>query len=226
MKLSELSNAALLADLNVLIGTARQCVARIVAYLTEVETRRLDLEGGYSSMFDFCQRKLGISQGEAYRRLNAARLAQRFPSIVERLERGAIHLSALVELRDYLMVVEDDRVLDEVTGKSPQELKEWLAARAPRPDVPSMIEQLPNPGAGVSTSTPSLAFVAVTPAASGAAKRSRSIVEPLSPERYKVQLSARRRVYRHPACTGSAVVGFAEDLAHEVNEGPLVGGAR
>ena len=34
-------------------------------------------------MFEFCTRKLGLSEGEAFRRLTAARLVQRFPKLLE-----------------------------------------------------------------------------------------------------------------------------------------------
>src|SRR5262245_32134062 len=102
MNLSDLSNEALLAGLKETVGHERKLVARIVGYLIEVEHRRIHLEEACSSLFDFCVRKLGMSEGEAFRRINAARLASRFPSIVGRIERGAVHLSALVLLRDHL----------------------------------------------------------------------------------------------------------------------------
>src|SRR4051812_6326083 len=114
MKLTDLSDADLLAGLNDLVGTERQCVTRIVAYLIEVECRSLELKAACSSMFDFCQRKLGMSEGEAFRRINAARLARRIPSILGRLERGEVHLSALALVRDHLTGEDHEAVLDAV----------------------------------------------------------------------------------------------------------------
>jgi hypothetical protein len=79
MTLTHLSNADLLSQIDSLIGSERQLIARTVAVLAEIEQRRLHLELAHSSLFDFCVRRLGLSEGEAYRRITAARLSQRFP---------------------------------------------------------------------------------------------------------------------------------------------------
>ena len=56
--------------------------ARLIVLLIEVEERRLDLRSAFTSMFDFRQRRLGMSQGEAFRRITAARLMKRFPALL------------------------------------------------------------------------------------------------------------------------------------------------
>ena len=143
MNLSDLSDAELLSKLGVLLGSERELTARLVAHLGEVEERRLHLEAGYSSMFDFCVRRLHLSEGEAYRRIVAARLARRFPVIYSRLASGAVHLSALALLRDRLTEENHVELLDVVSGKSKREVEALLAARYPAPDVPSRIRKLP-----------------------------------------------------------------------------------
>src|SRR6266851_4157830 len=100
MKLTDLSNAELLSGLHTLVGQGRRLLAALLTHLAEVEERRLHLEAACSSMFDFCVRRLGMSEGEAFRRITAARLARRFPTLLSRIERGDLHLSALVLLRD------------------------------------------------------------------------------------------------------------------------------
>jgi len=75
MKLVDLSNEELLSGLHALIGQGRILLARGLAYLGEVEERRLDLQSACSSLFDFCVRRLGMSDDEACRRVSAARLA-------------------------------------------------------------------------------------------------------------------------------------------------------
>ena len=52
MKLEELSNEQLLSGLHGLIGQGRTLLARLLAYLGEVEERRLDLESACSSLAD------------------------------------------------------------------------------------------------------------------------------------------------------------------------------
>src|SRR5262249_41627099 len=86
MKLTELSNEGLLKGLLPLVGQGRALLARLLAYLGEVEDRRLDLEAACSSLFDFCVRRLGLSEDEAFRRIAAARLARRFPVVLDMVE--------------------------------------------------------------------------------------------------------------------------------------------
>ena len=102
MKLTELSNEQLLSGLHAFVGQGRALLARLLAYLGEVEERRLDLESACSSLFDFCVRRLAMSEDEACRRVAAARLARRFPVVLDMIERGEIHLTGLLLLRDYL----------------------------------------------------------------------------------------------------------------------------
>jgi hypothetical protein len=97
MKLCDLSDRELLRGLVGGLSTERSCIARVVAYLAEVEERRIHLIDACSSLFDFCQRRLGLSAGEAFRRITTARLVRSFPTILGRLERGEIHLSALAK---------------------------------------------------------------------------------------------------------------------------------
>src|SRR5690242_13561695 len=100
MQITKLSNEEIVAALKSFVGEGQRVVAKIVAYLVEVEERRIHLEMACSSVFDFCRRKLGMSEGEAFRRINAARLVRRFPALLQAIATGRIHLSNLVLLRD------------------------------------------------------------------------------------------------------------------------------
>lgn len=216
MTLTHLSTKALLDGLAGLLGSERQTLARLIAHLVEVEDRRLHLELACSSLFDFCTRKLGLSEGEAYRRINAARLVRRFPIILELVAAGRIHLSALALLRDHLTETNHRALLDDAAGKTKNELKELLAARFPRPDVPTTIRKLPSipssSGAAradapalpllASPSSGSTSAAPVEPSrpqnASGtqlaANGPSPARMEPLAPARYKMQLTAHEKL--------------------------------
>src|SRR5688572_5091421 len=114
MQLAALSDDDLLSRIDRLAGLGWRVDARLIAYLAEVESRSLHLEKAYSSLQDFCIRRFGMSEGEAFRRMTAARLVRRFPNIVERIAHGEIHLSALVLLRDYLTPENHEELLEEV----------------------------------------------------------------------------------------------------------------
>jgi len=143
MHLQHLSNDALLASLKSLATGERRLLARIIAHLAEIEERRLHLDLASSSMFDFCTRRLGFSEGEAFRRIVAARLIRRFPRLLAAIEEGRLHLSTLVLLRDELTEANVDELVDATSGKSKREVQELIARRCPRPDVATSIRKLP-----------------------------------------------------------------------------------
>ncbi|HWL87641.1 MAG TPA: hypothetical protein VNO21_17675 [Polyangiaceae bacterium] len=176
MKLADLSNEELLSGLDALVGQGRVLLARLLAHLGEVEDRRLDLQSAYSSLFDFCVRRLRMSDDEACRRVAASRLVRRFPLALGMIERGEIHLTALLLLHEHLTDDNHDDLLRAASGKTKGQVQELVATRFPRPDVPSLIQVMP------------ASTVPLPAAAAPAAKTAR--VEPLSPERYKVQFTA------------------------------------
>jgi hypothetical protein len=99
--LGGISNAQLERDLQQLLIKGAATEARVIAHLAEVETRRLHAIRG-QSLWSYCQQCLGFSDFEAYLRINAARIARRFPIVFDMLERRQLHLTALCEARPYL----------------------------------------------------------------------------------------------------------------------------
>ncbi len=139
--LGDLSDDELVGGLKELISRSSWTEARVVAHLAELEARGLHLRGA-RSLFDYCQRRLGLSQNEAFYRIQAARIARRFPIVFELLERREIHLTALALVRDYIDVSNHAELLTEVAGKTKEQILCLLAQRSPRPDVKSRIRKL------------------------------------------------------------------------------------
>jgi hypothetical protein len=208
----ELANVAdrdLEVELARLLANNSRTEARIIAHLAAVEERRLHLEAGSSSLFDYCCRRLGLSENEAFHRITAARLARRFTAIFGLVERRALHLTAVCLLRDYLTPQNHRELLDEASGKTKLQVLEILARRFPRPDVASAIRKLPSPRTQAVAPTLALphslpppntnaAHETEPPArvrlASSAAPSQR--VEPLSVARYRIQLNASAQLKR------------------------------
>jgi hypothetical protein len=142
MNLSDRSDEELLSDVTMIVGSQRELTARLVAHLAEIEERRLHLLAGFSSVFEFCQQKLGMSEGEAFRRILAARLGRRFPVVYSLLASGQVNLSTLELVREWLTEENHAELLCAVASKSKREVLEFLAARFPRPDRPSKIHRL------------------------------------------------------------------------------------
>ncbi|OJY23742.1 MAG: hypothetical protein BGO98_17485 [Myxococcales bacterium 68-20] len=200
-KLGDVSDEELLARLCGHVGKGNVWCAELIAYLVEVDERRLDRIHACSSMWDFCTRKLGMSEGEAHRRIAAARTVRRFPQVLGAIERGEVHLCALYVLRKHLTSDNVDELLHEASGKSTREVEKMVAARFPRPDVPACVEPvapqaLLSPVSPVSVATPSPVSIAMRSDAGSAWSLSlaaspgpRPRVEPLSATRYRVELT-------------------------------------
>jgi hypothetical protein len=139
MYISSQSNHEILSAVTTLVGSHREITAKLVVYLGEIEERRLHLEAGYPSMFEFCLKELRLSEGEAFRRLLAARLGRRFPIVHSLLASGAVHLSALELLRERFTEENHFELLEAVSGMSKREVEAWLTAHFPKPDLPSRI---------------------------------------------------------------------------------------
>ncbi|HWO14487.1 MAG TPA: hypothetical protein VNN80_33510, partial [Polyangiaceae bacterium] len=107
------------------------------------EERRLHLLAGYGSMFAYCTARLGMSEDEACRRIDVARLARRFPLLLEKLAGGHVSLSVAALLKPHLTSANHGDLLAAVAGKTVQQAREVLAAWFPRPDVATSIRKLP-----------------------------------------------------------------------------------
>ena len=88
-------SAAQLADL---FQRERVAMADFLLALAEFDRHRLWLELGYSSLFHFLHRELGMSTGAAFYRKTAAELVQKFPEVVEPLRDGRLCITTVIEL--------------------------------------------------------------------------------------------------------------------------------
>src|SRR5579872_4047824 len=117
MTLAHLSDEELLGTLTNVCFETRRWLGRLLLHLVEVEARRLELRSACSSMFDFCVRRLGMSEGEAFRRIDAARLVKRFPCLLAALERGDLNLTNMLLLRDHFTTNNVGELIRAAKGK-------------------------------------------------------------------------------------------------------------
>ena len=74
----------------------------LIAHIAEVDARRLFAREAFPSMIQYCLDVLHLSEGEAYRRIAAARLSRRYPMVLSMLEDGSLHLCGLGLLSKHL----------------------------------------------------------------------------------------------------------------------------
>src|SRR5947207_15317810 len=73
--LTRLSDTELVSRVRSRVAREREATAEIVAHLAELDTRDVFLREGYGSLFVYCRDALGLSEWEAYNRIEVARAA-------------------------------------------------------------------------------------------------------------------------------------------------------
>ena len=204
---------------------AEECSAtvRVLEYLGELERRELHLQLGYSSLFDFCVRKLRYSEPAAVRRIKGARALRNFPEVRELLLNREISLSSLALVSSEL----SPEVLSEIRGKSKREVEAYVASRRPKASPPRevvrpvvVVEPSPSPGKvdPLFTASPSSSSSLTTNLNSEAPRGPDPVRGPEVDERYELKFSvskdAMKRIERMRSLlsTKSGRVPSLEDL--------------
>ncbi len=202
-RLARISDEALLNEATRAAANERQATAGLIALLAEIDVRRLYLSLGCSSLFTYCTQVLHLSEHAAYGRIEAARAARLYPTILQRLEEGALTLTAVGILRQHLTPENHRAVLDAAHHKSKRQIEELVASLHPQPPVPSTVRKLPSSTASTAVTNADgerceLPLVAARPFAPDQSVRvdtpairpgQQSQVKPLAPERYKIQFT-------------------------------------
>ncbi len=226
--LAQLSDCELLARIRDAARDERMATAHLIAVLMEVDTRRLYLGEGCSSLFTYCTQVLHFSEHAAYNRIETARAARRFPVILELIESAAVTLTAVRLLAPHLTDENHCDVLERARHKSKREVELLVAALGPRVDVPSTVRKLPTavkPDVP-SSPVPQVAHSEITEALDTAPfipPVRPAEIKPLTPERYKIQFTVSRETYeqlrraqdlmKHTLPSGDPAIIFERGLA-------------
>ena len=188
-RLETLGDQPLIDATEMLVERSVRCEAELLAHIGEIDRRGLFRQQACSTMFAYCTERLGLSESMAYKRIQVARLARRFPQVLEALvaERDRrVHLSGLCVLAPHICADNVDDLLSRAGGKSRRQIERLVAEVAPRPDVPERVRKLPRPA--------STAPRAEQPPRSEPPTR-RPVLEPLAPARYRIELTADQELY-------------------------------
>jgi hypothetical protein len=113
----------------------------LIAALAELDARRLYLGQGFSSLFAYCTHALRLSEDAAYNRIRAARVAAKWPVVLDMIADGSVTVTAVRLLSDVLTDTNHDELLRAATHKSKREVEAMVAALNPQPDVAASISQ-------------------------------------------------------------------------------------
>jgi hypothetical protein len=142
-ELKALADDQLLSGLARIVGRRNQITAEFLAYLAELDERRLFLDLGYSSLFEYCVEKLGLCESTAGRHIAAARACRNHPAAFDMVASGTLHASALSLMRKHLTSENAGELFELCSRRSARQVEELLAARFPQPDVRDLVRRLP-----------------------------------------------------------------------------------
>jgi hypothetical protein len=232
------SDAKVAAEVIRLTASERDCTSELIVALEEFDRRQLFLPAGYRSLYAYCTEFLKLGEGAAYTRIEAARAAQRFPIILSKLADGSITLATIGLIARHLTPASHVRLLDQVRHKSKREVERIVAGLQPRPDARTLIRKVAHPKEPMSPPAPAATPVAGAAGTSAggeeaplsfenvfsaaAAALPRPVIAPLTPERFKLQITMDRETHdtlreiqdliRHVVPSGDAAVIVARAL--------------
>jgi len=213
---SRLTDEALTAELTRLVASERGTTAAMIVHLAEFAARGLHLAAGFPSLFAYCTEALHLSEHEAYNRIEAARLAVRFPEVLVLVKEGALNLTTVRLLAPHLTEENKESLLAEASYKSKREAEEVIVRYAPRSEVRASVRRIPaaetTPEAAcratdkaTAATTPGLSGADISPAALSASMTSDANatapmpaapparpawVRPLAVDRYAIRFTA------------------------------------
>src|SRR5512145_3218378 len=183
--------------------------------LADFDRRRLWEPLGYSGLFHFLHRHLGMSKGAAHYRKVAAELIQRVPEVVEPLRAGTLCITSIIELAKVLTPENREEVLPRFFNCSRREAQAVsaelapmeaaprrtvvtalpaVAARTPEVRAPVLLPLAPATSRPQVPCAPSMPVQSVEPAAPPAqAQAPRSAAQPLTADLRRLHVTVSKR---------------------------------
>jgi 5-methylcytosine-specific restriction endonuclease McrA len=116
MERRKLTNDALVRQLDTDVARERGMTIDVLHDLNEMARRRLHLDLGYRSLFDYCTRKLKYSSSAAARRIQAARCIRLYPVVLKMLEADELSLTTISSIASILTPQNCTTILERLRG--------------------------------------------------------------------------------------------------------------
>jgi hypothetical protein len=129
--LKSLASPVIMRQLDALAAQEHCTDAEALAHIAELDAREHYLSQGYSSMHDYCVRRLRMSEDRALKRIRVGRVALEFPAIFPMIADGRLNLSAVLLLKPRLTPENAAELLSAAALKSNAEVERLLAMRFP-----------------------------------------------------------------------------------------------
>jgi hypothetical protein len=155
-RLSGLTSAELVRSAEKLVRAEKRNAALLIAHIAEVSERNVALERGYKNTFDYCRRRLNLSEGAVALRLHVANVSKRVPQLLAAIAENRVSLTVAGLLAPHLPLLEADevdRVLADCQGMSKRADEEYVVQFRTKPVFkPSLRKQPAQTPQGTETS--------------------------------------------------------------------------
>jgi hypothetical protein len=135
--LASLSDDELLRSLRDLGGGSRRGEAALVAFMAEVDSRKLYTRLAMPSMSAYCTRVLHFSEAEARLRIAAARVSRDHPLLLGYLAEGRLSLSTIAMLAPYITPANEHALVPCALDQSKRAIRELVSGLPTRTEEPS-----------------------------------------------------------------------------------------
>jgi len=200
-----------------LVRAEKRNVALVIAHIAEMSRRKGHLERGYKSLFDYCVRRLQLSEGSVARRIQVANVSGRFPQILIALVENRISLTVAGLLAPHLHEENVERLLSDCAGMTKREAEEYLVALRPKPVFAPSIRKAPSPALTVPPTARATSPEPSPPQAATlrapVARFSPTILEPAKPDVFNFRFAA-DRAFKDKFERLAEVLGVENPLQH------------
>ena len=127
-----------------LVHAEKRNAAKLIAHIAEMSRRKGELECGYKNLFEYCVRRLGLSEGSVARRIQVANVCRRFPQLLVSVAENRLSLTVAGMLAPHLREDNVEKLLSECAGMTKREVEVYLVAVKPKPVFAPSIRRQPS----------------------------------------------------------------------------------
>jgi len=224
-KLEGLSTEELDQSVEKLVRAEKRNVALVIAHIAEISRRKGHVERGYNNLFDYCVRRLNLSEGSVALRIHVANVSRRFPQILVALSENRLSLTVAGLLAPVLTESNVEKLLADCGGMTRREAEEYLVALRPKPVFAPSIRKTPtrpqeslwaassSPPSEQTTSPHTTPPAPKAPTPRPAHPTSPPILEPAQPDQFNFRFSA-DRTFKEKFERLAEVLGVQNPLQH------------
>jgi 5-methylcytosine-specific restriction endonuclease McrA len=133
--LKKLDDKTLLQRTAEIARREREITVELLRHLAEIERRQLFIEVGHPSLYDYTIKELRLSEGAAYRRIEAMRLIKDVPGAAEKIANGTLSITTAAKVQTATKKTpkaDKEKILASVEGKSTRETERELSKLDPQ----------------------------------------------------------------------------------------------